>query len=172
MLSTLWELILIDLKGKENLRRDSRWVVTQRKPAFLMQALIKYQRKALAVLALQGGDSQPKLLSDGSGHHHWQSLQKHGVCSTPGAEALHSLHHLSPLWILWAGRNHSLLTYSLSSHMHTHTPTPLAERKALFEVSQILLFSFFFSSLREILNVQVFLSKQTFAIIKEYSTLR
>jgi len=41
MLSMLWELILLDLKGKEKVKRDSRCVVTQRTLALLMQALIK-----------------------------------------------------------------------------------------------------------------------------------
>lgn len=166
MLSILWELFLLDLKGKDNLERDSRWVVTQSKRALLMQALIKYQREALAVLALQGGDSQPKLLSEWSEHHHWQSLQKH----SPRAEALHSLHHLSPLQMLWAGRNNSLLlTYPLSSPL----PSPTCRKKSfIWSLTDFTILLFFFFSLREILNVQIFLSKQIFAIIKEYSTLR
>lgn len=90
MLSTLWALILLDLKGKEKVKHDSGCVVTGCKLALLMHTLIKYQREALAMLVLQRGNSQPKPLSAGS-EHHWQSFRKHRVCSAPMHEALHSL---------------------------------------------------------------------------------
>lgn len=63
------------LKG-EKVKGDSGCVVTQRTLALLVQALIKYLREALALLVLQRGDRQPKLLSARSECHHWQSTQE------------------------------------------------------------------------------------------------
>lgn len=141
MLSTLWELILLDLKGKENLKRDSRWVVTQCKLALLKQALIKYQREALAVLALQGGDSLSSSLTGLSittdSHSKNTAALNPKIWSTPQPPLL-----ITPLDTL--SRKEPLSPSDLPPFFTL--PSPLAERKALFEVSQILLFPFFFFS--------------------------
>lgn len=167
MLSARWEPILLDLKGKEKVKRDRGCVVTQRKLAVLMQALIKYQREALAVLVLQRGDRQPKLLSAGSVTT--DSHSRNTACVRfQYVEHCTASHRLSRLRrILWGGRNRSmLLIYPLSPSRAP--PCPLQKEKVYVKSHRFYWFNFFFfPPLDRFLNAYTFFSKQIFAIIKE-----
>lgn len=142
MLSALWELILLDLKGKENLKWDSRWVVTQSKLALLTPALIKYQREALAALCSLAKGETAGLSSSLMGPcFTTDSLSRNTACAQP-QELKHSTASTTNHCCRYSEQEGTTLSFCLTLFLHTPPPS-VAEREVLFEVSLILLFSFF-----------------------------